>query len=112
MKPKNYDKARRAAKPWRGWYNTPQWQQIRARRLAIEPCCRFCAEAGVRTQATTVDHVQRHCGNRVLFFDLLNTQSLCKPCHDSTKQAEEARGYSTKIGADGLPTDPKHPFNR
>ena len=66
----------------------------------------------MKTPATTVDHVQRHSGNGVLFFDLLNTQSLCKQCHDSTKQREESRGYSTKVGADGLPLDRKHPFYR
>ena len=27
------------------------------------------------------------------------------------KQSQERRGYSTDIGEDGFPTDPKHPFN-
>jgi 5-methylcytosine-specific restriction endonuclease McrA len=112
MKSRHYDKARRAANSWRQWYSTPAWQVIRQNRLRIEPCCRMCAEAGVKTKATTVDHVHRHRGNHSLFFDFRNTQSLCKRCHDSTKQAEEVRGYSTKIGADGLPADPRHPFNR
>src|SRR5262245_58464266 len=36
-------------------------------------------------------------------------QSLCKLRHESAKKREEARGYSTAIGADGWPVDPRHP---
>jgi len=47
-----------------------------------------------------------------LFFDYENTQSLCKRCHDSTKQAEEKRGYSIHVDEDGWPVDPNHPANK
>jgi 5-methylcytosine-specific restriction enzyme A len=109
MKPQHQDKARR---PWRHWYSTPEWRAIRAERLAIEPHCRMCVAEGRKTPAAIVDHVTPHRGRRELFFDLRNTQSLCKPHHDRDKQREELHGYSTKIGADGLPVDPRHPFNR
>jgi hypothetical protein len=71
----------------------------------------MCAAAGVKTRATIVDHVKRHF-NRIaaLFFSFDNTQSLCKRCHDSVKQSAESLGYSNEIGADGLPTDRRHPF--
>ena len=39
-------------------------------------------------------------------------QSLCKPCHDSTKQFVELRGYRPDIGLNGLPLDPRHPCYR
>lgn len=71
----------------------------------------MCAEAGVKTRAAIVDHVERHRGDRARFFGG-PFQSLCKPCHDRAKQQQEKLGYSTKIGADGLPVDPLHPFNR
>ncbi len=110
MKPDPQNKAKpRAA--WRGWYSTPEWQTIRARQLRLEPRCRTCAEAGVLTPATVVDHITRHRGDRRLFFSG-PFQSLCKRCHDTSKQQAERLGYSTKLGADGLPTDPAHPFNR
>lgn len=99
------------ARPWRALYSTPEWASIRARQLTIEPHCRFCARDGLKTRATTVDHVERHRGNRARFFGG-PFQSLCKPCHDGEKQRLELHGYSTKIGADGLPMDPLHPFNR
>lgn len=110
MRPLPLNKAH-SARPWRSWYTTPEWQSIRAQQLAIEPWCRFCARDGIRTKATTVDHVERHNGDRGRFFGG-PFQSLCKPCHDREKQGQELRGYSTKIGADGLPLDPSHPFNR
>jgi hypothetical protein len=102
---------RRLNHPWRAWYSTKEWQQIRAKQLRIEPNCRICAEAGVRTPADIVDHITRHRGDRALFFGG-PFQSLCKACHDRTKQQAEKLGYSTKIGPDGLPSDPRHPFNR
>jgi hypothetical protein len=36
-------------------------------------------------------------------------QSLCKLHHESAKKRKEARGYSTRVGADGWPVDPRHP---
>jgi hypothetical protein len=71
----------------------------------------MCGAAGVKTAATIVDHIERHRGDRARFFGG-PFQSLCKACHDGAKQQAEALGYSTKIGADGLPTDPRHPFNK
>lgn len=72
----------------------------------------MCAKAGLKTRADTVDHTIRHKGRRDLFFDRRNLQSLCKRCHDTTKQSQERLGYSNEIGPDGLPIDPRHPFNR
>ena len=105
------DARRRASQPWRCWYKTPAWHAIRGERLRIEPSCRMCKGEGRRTRATIVDHVKPHRGDRALFFCFGNTQSLCAPHHDRDKQSAERLGYSTAIGADGLPVDPKHPFN-
>lgn len=59
-----------------------------------------------------VDHIIPHKGDQQLFWDEGNWQSLCKDHHDSTKKAEEARGYSAEVGLDGWPLDRKHPANR
>lgn len=106
-----YDAKRRASQPWRAWYRTKEWFIIRARQLRREPYCAFCARAGIRTPAIVADHVERHRGDRFRFFNG-RLQSLCKGCHDSAKQQEEHAGYSSDVGADGLPLDPRHPFNR
>lgn len=96
---------------WRAWYQTPAWAAIKAHRKAKEPYCRKCAAVGLKTPVDIIDHVEPHRGRRELFFRFENTQSLCKQCHDSTKQQSEVLGYSTEIGPDGLPIDPRHPFN-
>lgn len=72
----------------------------------------MCAADGRVTAADTVDHREPHRGDVRLFFDFDNTQSLCSPCHDSRKDAEERRGYLKEVGVDGMPTDPRHPINR
>jgi 5-methylcytosine-specific restriction protein A len=89
-----------------GW----RWQQARAGHLRSHPWCVMCLRQGLKTHATVVDHVQPHRGDSKLFWSKANWQSLCKPHHDSTKQAIENRGYSNEIGSDGLPLDPQHPF--
>jgi predicted kinase len=92
-------------------YKSSEWRRLRIRRLKAEPLCRFCKAKGRVTQANTVDHIIQHKGNRDLFLDYNNTQSLCAPCHSSHKQGIERRGYSKEIGVDGWPVDNHHPAN-
>ena len=66
-----------------------RWQKARKTFLSRRPLCAKCAERGLITPASIVDHVIPHRGNQELFWDTSNWQSLCKPCHDSIKQAEE-----------------------
>lgn len=72
----------------------------------------MCLQDGTVTAATVVDHVEPHKGDRVLFFDSNNLQSLCKLHHDGEKKQIEMRGYSTRIGLDGWPTHENHPANK
>lgn len=59
-----------------------------------------------------VNHRTPHKGDLRLFFDPANLEAVCKGCHDGDVKAEEISGYSSAIGADGWPTDPRHPANR
>lgn len=63
-------------------------------------------------RAAVVNHKRAHKGDPALFFDLANTETVCKADHDTAIQREEARGY--RIGSDinGRPLDPQHPWNR
>lgn len=90
---RDYDQRRQRLTPWRAWYSTPQWRRIRAAQLAVEPCCRMCAEADPPriTPATVCDHVEPHRGDQASFFGG-PFQSLCGTCHNSTKQAAERAG--------------------
>lgn len=85
---REHDAHRRQTQPWRREYGTPRWKGIRRHQLTIEPCCRKCAALGRVTIATVCDHVEPHRGDMVKFY-AGPFQSLCKPCHDRVKQAEE-----------------------
>ncbi|MGX5650198.1 HNH endonuclease [Hydrogenophaga borbori] len=74
------------------------WQQAREQHLRQHPLCVMCDAKGRTTRATVVDHKTPHRGDKVLFWDRANWQSLCAPCHDGEKKrqeaAEAARGAS------------------
>lgn len=103
------------AQAWRALYNSAEWKRLRLDQLTDHPLCAFCLAKGRITPATVADHVRPHRGDRALFFDPNNLQSLCDApglrCHSSRKQAIETRGYSDDVGVDGLPIDLLHPFN-
>lgn len=60
-----------------------RWQQARERWLERNPVCVACKRQGLLTVATEVDHVIPHRGDKALFWDQANWQSLCKPCHSA-----------------------------
>ena len=66
------------------------WEKARRVYLAEHPLCVKCAERGVYTKATVVDHIIPHRGDRLLFWDKSNWQALCKYCHDK-KTGDEDR---------------------
>ncbi|MCF1449725.1 HNH endonuclease [Agrobacterium vitis] len=99
------------AKGWRSWYYTTRWRAIRAIQLKREPYCRMCRQQGKLKKGFICDHIERHSGNAEKFWNG-PFQTLCKKHHDATKQREEHRGFSTAMGANGWPTDPRHPANR
>jgi 5-methylcytosine-specific restriction protein A len=89
-----------------------RWQQLRKRFLRDHPLCSMCLAQGRLEDATVVDHIKAHRGGDELFWDPDNWQALCKQHHDGAKQSEDKRGFSTAVGADGWPLDPRHPVNR
>lgn len=110
--------------PWRTWYKTRAWRDLRATQLRQHPLCQcpLCREgAGAITPATVVDHIHPHRGDARLFYDPSNLQSLAKACHDR-KTAREDGGFGNRrspqnpiIGgcdAAGMPLDPHHPWKR
>ncbi|SNZ21708.1 HNH endonuclease [Cohaesibacter gelatinilyticus] len=97
---------------WQSLYKTKRWKTERKQFLEQNPLCVRCHERGKVTPATVVDHIKAHKGNLDLFWDWGNWQGLCQADHNSWKQSIEARGYSTQIGPDGFPIDPRHPSNK
>jgi len=114
---------------YKKWYRLAAWHKVlRPQHLAGEPLCRACLARGLtndggrtasgepqrnpRRRFLVVDHVIPHRGDRDLFFDPSNLQTLCPDDHDRNKQREEARGFSEERGPDGWPMDPEHPANK
>lgn len=69
-----------------------KWQKARAAWLRAHPLCVMCQQEGALVAATVVDHKIPHRGDKKLFWDSDNWQSLCKRHHDADKQRAEAAG--------------------
>lgn len=67
-----------------------RWQKAREGWLRAHPLCVMCDRA---TPATVVDHKVAHRGDKVLFWDKNNWQSLCKKCHDSHAQRRDNKKF-------------------
>lgn len=62
--------------------------------------------------ATVVDHIIPHRGDETLFWDPINHQALCAPCHNSAKQREERGRGKPGCNIDGVPMDAKHHWHK
>jgi len=87
---------------WHHFYTSAFWQRRRRLQLLEQPLCRFCADRGLTVRAVVVDHVKPHRGDWNKFA-LGPLQSLCAPCHNSTKQKLEWERPGAD--ADGWPLD-------
>lgn len=96
--------------PWRSWYSLQRWRRRARHQLREHPLCASCLKANRVTAATIADHNPPHKGDWNK-FRLGPLQSLCADCHNR-KWADDHHGYSCDIGDDGLPIDPRHPFNQ
>lgn len=58
-----------------------RWREARREHLRVHPLCEECQRAGRIRAATAVDHIIPHRGDKRLFWDRSNWQSLCDTCH-------------------------------
>lgn len=100
------------AQVWRKLYKTARWQRTRADQLRAKPLCEACMRQGRITPATVCNHADPESKKTEATFYAGPFTSLCPPCHDAGEQKAEGAGYSAEAGADGWPTDPRHPANR
>jgi 5-methylcytosine-specific restriction endonuclease McrA len=85
--------------PWKAWYKTARWQRVRqAIFLRDRYTCQYreCGRLEGNTSRLVCDHIEPHRGNDALFWGEGNLQTLCKPCHDRLKQAEEQSSLHTR----------------
>ena len=105
------------ADEYRKHYFTKDWRLLRVTILTRDGYrCQKCdvALSGGRSNpnSAVVHHKIPHKGDLELFYDPNNLEAVCWKCHSGALQSEEVLGYSKEIGADGWPTDPKHPGTR
>ena len=84
-----------------------RWEKARADFLKLRRYCALCPRPAVH-----VHHSVPHKGNPSLFWNRALWVPLCEEHHNRDAQQVETRGYSSRIGSNGLPLDPNHPFNR
>ncbi len=90
-------------------YATPAWRKARKSWLARYPLCADCGELGLVVAAREVDHIRPHRGDKALFWDRGNWQSLCKPCHSRKTAREVFHGGAAAPGgvSENPPADMK-----
>ena len=87
-------KYRSEIQPWRKWYNSARWKQLRQQILLRDlfTCQWFgCGHCDHDTARLVVHHRQRHQGNADLFWREDNLMTVCKLWHDGPIQAAEKR---------------------
>ena len=100
-----YEARRKANQPWRAWYKTQRWRNVRAAQLRAQPMCEMCKARGVDRAAVVCNHVKRHEGDYHAFWSG-PFNSLCKACHNSDQQRIEGGGKARPmIGVDGWPLE-------
>ena len=77
---------------YRRYHRLVSYQDARAGWLMEHPLCFLCGDPG-----NVLDHIIPHKGDRTLYFDQANWQTLCKTCHDRKTYAE-TRGGGAPLG--------------
>lgn len=70
-----------------------RWQKAREGYLRHHPLCVHCLNEGRTTEATDVDHIVPHRGDKELFWDKDNWQSMCHACHSRKTAIEKRTSY-------------------
>jgi 5-methylcytosine-specific restriction protein A len=96
LKVQDRDQRRYVEQPWRKWYQSTEWRMLRLQ--AFERDGYVCQRSGVmcvpggtgqEDNAPVANHRIRHKGDRALFFNLDNIETVTKKVHDEIIQREE-----------------------
>lgn len=71
-----------------------EWERERTKYLEEHPLCVDHKRRGFIEVATVVDHIIPHKGDKALFWDKNNWQSLCESCHNRKTATEDKGGWS------------------
>ncbi|MCW5758279.1 MAG: HNH endonuclease [Phenylobacterium sp.] len=73
----------------RAWYKSAEWRRTRVRVFERDDYTCQWEGCGLIVARPHADHISPHRGDRALFFDDANVQTLCPPHHNSAKQRQE-----------------------
>lgn len=105
------------SKEYRWVYKDRRWEPLRQAVFArdnhtCKMCGVLCYGRGQSPRAPVCDHIVDVKTDKAKAFDPANLRTLCKTCHDGERRRIDATGYSSAVGEDGYPLDPRHPANR
>ncbi|MQX46586.1 HNH endonuclease [Sinorhizobium medicae] len=88
------DKKRRIFQPWRAWYNTAGWEDLRLAvflrdKFTCQRTGELCTGTAPAPNSPVAHHKTPHRGNPKLFWDIDNIETVSKRVHDSEIQREE-----------------------
>ncbi len=88
------DKSRTVMAPWRAWYKTQRWAQLRHEVFLrdLYRCQRtgvLCVGKHPLPNSPVANHKVPHKGNPDLFWDINNIETVSKEVHDGLIQSEE-----------------------
>ncbi|WP_119270869.1 HNH endonuclease signature motif containing protein [Taklimakanibacter deserti] len=89
---------RDATEPWRKWYKTKRWAELRLQVFVRDlfTCKRKeCGRIEGNTSLLVAHHKRPHRGDETLFWDPENITTVCKDCHDGPIQAQERKEHIT-----------------
>lgn len=91
----------RSSAPWRAWYSTKRWRELRLKVLERDGyvCQRtgvVCAGVSPEPNSPIVNHKVPHRGDPALFWDETNLETVTKQVHDTIIQAEEQGSLHTR----------------
>ena len=87
--------------------NTAAWQKLRASVLRDSPLCDSCKRRGLIVMATDVDHISGDPSDN----GRANLASLCHSCHSLKTAADHGKNVYLGCDVNGMPLDPRHPWN-
>ena len=106
---KGHDQRRSATQPWRKWYHTARWRELR--RRVLDRAAWTCQQTGVPLRGrghapdtAVVDHVRPHRGDPALFWDEANLQARKRGTTAKSNARSELPSRRRGAGAD--------PYNR
>ena len=87
------------------FYSSQQWFKLRRKALRRDQHkCRMCGSPVHGKKTAHVDHIKKRKQHPELALRLDNLQTLCRHCHNSTKQYHE-KNPDAGANADGFPVD-------